>query len=307
MKIGIQVLEFEAVGKSTTYLIEEALERGCKVFVYLVKTLSILDGRTFALGRYVQECCEGEIVFHEKEAELNLRTLTLILMRNDPPFNMDYITASYILERSGTLVINSPVAVRNFPEKFVDYYSDTLPTLISQEMRSIKHFIEQYKEVVVKPLYGFAGNDIVKITDATESNFTEIQKLIAKTGTSVVVQQYEKSILENGDKRVVILNGGLLGCLKRTNQENFITNLAQGGTFSSCSLTPAEEERCYRIAADLKKAGIILAGIDLIAEKVSEINVTSVACIKELNQLYHINTAAQCLDVFEDLVCFHGN
>ncbi|ABD45840.1 glutathione synthetase [Neorickettsia sennetsu str. Miyayama] len=305
MKVGLQVLELDAPGKSSIYLLEEALERECSVFIYPVKTLCICSGRVFARGKYVESCHKGAITLSKEEIEVNLDTLDLLLMRNDPPFNMDYITATYILERSGALVVNNPVAVRNFPEKFVDYYEDTFPTLISRDIWNIKLFIEQYREVVVKPLYAFAGIDVTKISNANESTLARVQSLIEKTGTPVVIQKYDESVIEQGDKRVVVLNGGLLGCLKRHNKNSFITNLRQGGEFFSCTLTPIEEERCYKIASDLKESGIILAGIDLVAGRITEINVTSTACIAELNELYHINTAARCFDVFEEMVWSH--
>ncbi|WP_038560389.1 ATP-grasp domain-containing protein [Neorickettsia helminthoeca] len=302
MKIGIQVISLSNLGKSTTYLIGEALERECNIFIYPVETLSIWDGRVSARGKMVTTSSEGKVSLSEKEEEVNLSTLDMLLMRNDPPFDMSYITATYMLERCGTLVINEPEAVRGFPEKFVDYYNDAPPTLISREIRNIQLFFEQYKSVVLKPLYEFGGDDVMKFESFDESTQEKIHELISKTGTPIVAQKFEESVLEDGDKRVVVLDGKLLGCFRRKKEGSFITNMCKGGDFSSCILTSNEEEKCYRIASDLKERGITLAGIDLIAEKITEINVTSIAGIAELHQLYHINSAAKCFDVFEEMI-----
>lgn len=301
MKVAIQINNFNQIGKTTIYLIEEALNRGHTVFVYPVDKLSLDGSKIIAKGRLLEE--SNEKFDFSEDFDIDLDKMDLILMRNDPPFDARYITATYILERCSAAVLNDPKSVRNLPEKFVNYDGYKFNTLITEDMERIKSFCEEYgKPFVVKPLYSHGGNDIKRFDCFTEESEAEIKELIKKYNAPIVVQEFCDKVLTDGDRRIVLLKGGILGCFRRKNDKSFIVNTCLGGEFLSYELTPTEKAICVKISADLNKMGIMLAGVDMLDGRITEINVTSIAGVRELNQLYNINAASICWSAFEERV-----
>jgi glutathione synthase len=220
-------------------------------------------------------------------------------MRNDPPFDMQYITATYILERCRASVINNPCSIRNFPEKFIDYKEYIPKTLISQNFFYITEFCSQVYPFIVKPLYDFGGSSVAKFNSFCKSAQEYIQKLISLYKAPIIVQEFCQQVIEQGDKRIIVLDGKILGHFARVNQKkDFIVNMCCGGIAKPCKLTSVENDICQKIAKNLKEKDIMLAGIDMIGEKVTEINVTSIAGIAELEEIYSINASKLCLDCF---------
>ena len=296
MRIAVQINNYSNLGKTTNYLVNYALERHYDVFFYPVKNLSIIKKDVVTM------CKSAKHLNMQKECKLYLKDCDLVLMRNDPPFDMGYITATYMLERCGTLVLNDPKSVRSFPEKFIDYQKYTPDTFISQDINLIEDFCKQYKSFVIKPLYQFGGNDIFKFDTYSQQSEQIIQDLISKYRLPIVVQQFCNKVIERGDKRIIVLDGKILGCFARKHQSgNFIANMCKGGIPTICNLSKNETAICEKIAEDLKDKKIILAGIDMIDEKVIEINVTSIAGLPELELLYQRNFARDCMCVFESI------
>jgi glutathione synthase len=301
MKVAIQINNYNQIGKTTTYLIEEGLDRNYNIFIYPVDSLSLEGSKVITSAKLIESFDDKPIL--SEAIDINLNDMDLVLIRNDPPVDLRYITATYILERCKSIILNNPKSIRDFPEKFINYDKYTFNTLISGDISRIKNFCEEYnKPFVIKPLYSYGGNDITRFEQFTKEAEAQIQFLINKYQAPILIQEFCEKVLHEGDKRIVLLNGKILGCFKRKNDKNFIVNMLQGGEFSSCKLTSAEEEICLQIAKDLQEKEIILAGVDMIDGRITEINVTSISGVFELNKLYHINTASICWNAFEEKV-----
>ncbi len=229
--------------------------------------------------------------------------LDIILMRKDPPFNLNYIYSTYILdhaERLGTLIVNSPSALRNANEKFfITHFSDCIvPTRVSQDIDILSEFIRKHKNTIIKPLDGMAGENIFKVSDS-DPNQKVILETITNNGTDyVMVQQFIPEIAA-GDKRIILIDGEPVPyALARIPAEGEIRgNLAQGGTGKGVELTARDRWICERIGPRLQEMGLLFVGIDVIGDYLTEINVTSPTCIRELENLYNIDIAGHFLDV----------
>ena len=289
---------------SSLVLAKEAQNRGYKIFIYEPKDLTLKDNQLFANASLLKIEKRKKYVFKKRKKNIiNLSSINVLLIRQDPPFNINYITTTYLLEHlnSKTLIINNPKSVRDAPEKLhVTYFKNlTPPTLISQDEIQIKKFIKKYKNLIVKPLYEKGGKGIFKITSSDKNINKKIQDILKKEKLPIIVQKYISQIKE-GDKRVILLDGNPVGIMKRVPAKNELrANLSRGGTAKKTILTIKDKFICKKLKPWLKKEGIFFAGIDIIGNYLTEINVTSPTGIVEINQLENAQLEKKFWDLIE--------
>ena len=263
---------------TTLLLALEAQKRGYIIYYYETKNLTYSNKNIYALAK--------EVIFNKKKKNfyslkssklLDLSKARFILMRQNPPFNMDYITATFLLERVSkkTQVINNPFSVRNMPEKLcsIDFLHLMPPTLFTKNFEEIVKFKKKHKKIVIKPTHGYGGKDILFINKSLIK--AKIIKYIKKHH-QIMVQKFIPQI-KYGDKRIFIIGGVIKGAIKRIPKRNsIISNLAQGGRATKTTLTRKEIKIAKIIAKKLKKNNIVFAGIDLISNYLTgDINITS--------------------------------
>jgi glutathione synthase len=234
-----------------------------------------------------------------------LADLDIILMRKDPPFDLEYIYSTYILEhaeRLGTLVVNSPAALRNVNEKFyITHFPECIvPTLISRDINILLDFIKHHQNIIIKPLEGMGGHSIFRVADS-DPNCMVILETMTNYGTRfVMVQQFIPEITA-GDKRILLIDGEPIPyALARIPAEGEVRgNLARGGSGQGVELSDRDRWICEQVGPRLREMGLIFVGIDVIGDYLTEINVTSPTCIRELDSLYNIDIAGQLMDALE--------
>ncbi|CAN1501545.1 RimK Glutathione synthase/Ribosomal protein S6 modification enzyme (glutaminyl transferase) [Caulobacteraceae bacterium] len=284
LRIAIQMDPIEHVtieGDSTFAMAEEAQIRGYEIFVYQVETLSWQEGKVSARAKPCKvQRVKGDHVTLGDEVVLDLaEDVDVVLMRQDPPFDMSYITAAHLLEflKSKTLVVNDPFWVRSSPEKIVPLLFPELmpPTLVSRDRETIKAFQAAHQDIVVKPLFGNAGAAVFRIKPE-DGNLGALLDLFFTTSRDpIMVQAFVPGVFE-GDKRIILVDGEPVGAINRVPKGNDIrSNLAVGGTAHPVDLSEADLAICRAIGPTLKERGLLFVGIDVIAGRLTEINVTS--------------------------------
>ena len=219
---------------------------------------------------------------------IDLRDVDVVLMRQDPPFDMAYITATHLLEHihPDTLVVNDPVEVRNAPEKlFVTHFEGLLPpTLITSDPEQITDFREEYKDIIVKPLYGNGGAGVFHLKPGDENLASLIEMFTELYREPIIVQQYLADV-RAGDKRIILIDGEAAGAINRVPKEGEArSNMHVGGRAEQSALTKREHEICEMIGPTLREKGLIFVGIDVIGDHLTEINVTSPTGLQEINR-----------------------
>ena len=292
-------------GDSSFALALEAQRRGYKLFHYLPKHLTFKDQTITAKaqGLSVQRVARSHFSL-EEFVRINLKTeIDIVLMRQDPPFDMSYITATHILEHihPDTLVVNDPINVRNAPEKlFVTHFKNIMPpTLITNDRQEVDEFRKEYKDIIVKPLYGNGGAGVfhIKPDDENLSSLLELYEVFYRE--PIIVQQYLPKVRE-GDKRIILVDGKAIGAINRVPASGEArSNMHVGGTPTKCSLSKRDKELCEIIGPTLKEKGLLFVGIDVIGEHLTEINVTSPTGIQELGNFDNIDPAAIIWDAIE--------
>lgn len=284
-------------GDSSFSLALEAQDRGHKLFHYLPTSLTFKDRNISARAQELSvRPLQGNHFTLGKFEKINLKNdLDVILMRQDPPFDMSYITATHLLEHvhPATLVVNDPVNVRNAPEKlFITHFKDVMPpTLITNDKNEVEVFRKEYKDIIVKPLYGNGGAGVfhIKPNDENLSSLLELYESFYKE--PLIVQQYLPKVRE-GDKRVILVDGKAIGAINRVPAAGEArSNMHVGGTPKKCELTKRDQEICEIIGPTLKEQGLLFVGIDVIGSHLTEINVTSPTGIQELTRFSGINVA----------------
>jgi len=235
----------------------------------------------------------------------DLADLDIILMRKDPPFDLEYIYSTYILEhaeRLGTLVVNSPSALRNANEKiFITHFPDCIaPTQVSRNMDTLFDFIKQHKNTIIKPLDGMGGQSIYRV-NAADHNCKVILESMTKEGTAYVMAQKFVPEISAGDKRILLIDGEPIPyALARIPAKGEVRgNLARGGTGKGLELSDRDRWICEQVGPRCREMGLLFVGIDVIGDYLTEINVTSPTCIRELDSLYNIDIAGQLMDALE--------
>jgi len=234
-----------------------------------------------------------------------LASLDIILMRKDPPFDLEYIYSTYILEhaeRLGTLVVNSPSALRNVNEKFfITHFANCItPSLISRDIGILLDFIKHHENVILKPLEGMGGHSIFRVSD-TDLNCMVILETMTNYGTRFIMAQQFIPEISAGDKRILLINGEPIPyALARIPAEGEVRgNLARGGSGQGVELSDRDRWICEQVGSRLRDMGLLFVGIDVIGDYLTEINVTSPTCIRELDKLYNIDIAGQLMDALE--------
>jgi glutathione synthase len=310
LTVAIQMDPIERIdiaGDSTFALALEAQARGHKLLYYLPKHLIQRDGRVATTAQALSVRNErGNHFTLGAPAALDLGTVDVVLMRQDPPFDMAYITATHILERvpDRVLVVNDPHHVRNSPEKiFVTEFPDLMPpTLITSDPEAIHAFRAEHGEIVVKPLYGNGGAGVFRVQPEDENLNTMIEFFAAFVREPLMVQRYVPQVRQ-GDKRIILVDGQFAGAINRVPMKGEArSNLHVGGRPEKTVLTPREREICARIGPELKRRGLIFAGIDVIGEFLTEINVTSPTGIWEIRRFEGTDVAALIWNAIEDKV-----
>jgi len=308
MKIIAQMDEISAIDitkDSTFAILLEAQNLGHEIYYYLPQTLSLEENTLKANIHKIK--LQNKIGDHVDILETNFVDITnydILLVRQDPPFDMNYITSTYLLEKvkDKIKIINDPSEIRNCPEKIfvTDFANFIPPTLISADLNSIKNFKNKYEEIILKPLYGCGGEGI-NFLGKNDKNIDEIVKLMLEEyKTPIVIQKFIKEV-KNGDKRILLLNGEFLGAVNRVAKEGEVaSNFHVGGTAHKTTLTKREEQICQKIGPELKKRGLIFVGIDVIGDYVTEINVTSPTGIQEINRLENSKIETEIIKFFEE-------
>ena len=291
-------------GDSTFALSMEAQKRGHKLFHYTPDKLSLRDN--VATARVETMELREEVGNHFTLGEphkIDLSSMDVILLRQDPPFDMAYITATHILDRvhPKTLVVNDPASVRNAPEKiFVAEFPDLMPeTLITKDPEEVKAFRAEFGEIVIKPLYGNGGAGVFHVTkeDRNLTSFMEMFETLSRE--PFIVQRYLKDV-RKGDKRIILVDGQVAGAINRVPAETDTrSNMHVGGQATATELTKRELEICERIGPTLRERGLIFVGIDVIGDLMTEINVTSPTGIREVKRFGGADIAELVWDAIE--------
>jgi len=290
---------------STFVLMLEAQRRGHGLWYYTPKTLSLHGGRVVAKAQRVKDIRrkKGDHVELGPLEPLDLSMMDVILLRQDPPFDMAYITTTHLLERlhPRTLVVNDPAHVRNAPEKlFVTHFQDLMPpTLITVDREEVLAFRKKHKDIVIKPLFGNGGSGVFHLKPDDENLGSLLEVFTQFFREPIIVQRYIPEI-RKGDKRIILVDGKAAGAVSRMPQEGEArANFHAGGAARQAELTPRERMICEAIGPSLSERGLIFVGIDVIGDYLTEINVTSPTGIQEINRLSGTKIEGDIWDAIE--------
>ena len=277
----------------TSIFLANEVQNKYKIFYYEPKNLSIINGKVIAKGYFISFNYSSKKFFKIiKKQNLNLENCKFILIRQDPPFNLEYISTTYILDhlKKKVKIINDPTSIRNISEKLYSAkYKKFMPnTLFSQDLDEIKKFFSKNNKVIIKPIHSYSGNDILLLKKFDQK---KIKKFI-KIHDHIMMQSFLPKI-EKGDKRVFIINGKVVGAISRIPKKgSYLSNMSKGAMPVNTKLTSKEMMISKKIAKDLKKENIFFSGIDFIDQKLNgDINVTSPTGLKTLFDLSNINLA----------------
>jgi len=307
LTVAIQMDPIERIdigGDSSFALTLEAQNRGHTILYYGPRDLSLRDGKVSAHVRPLHvRAVKGDHFALGEAFVYDLSAADVVLMRQDPPFDMAYITATHILERihPKTLVVNDPRHVRNAPEKlFVTEFADFIPpTLITSDLREIRAFRQEHRDIILKPLYGNGGAGVFRVKPDDE-NFGALMEMFTQFYREpVIVQRYIPEV-RKGDKRIILVDGEFAGAINRVPaQGEARSNMHVGGKPEATELTAREKAICAAIGPELKQRGLIFTGIDVIGDYMTEINVTSPTGIHEVRRFGGSDIAALVWDAIE--------
>ena len=318
LKVAVQMDPIETVnidGDSTFALMLEAQRRGHALWHYEVRHMSLREGkpaphaggRTERLTAVAQpvtvQRVRGDHYRFGEPVTLDLATMDVVLMRQDPPFDMAYITATHMLEHvhPRTLVVNDPASVRDAPEKLlVTHFPELMPpTLIAWDPRAIARFREEHRDIVVKPLFGNGGAGVFRIREDDENLAALLEMHFARSREPLMVQRYESAV-RVGDKRIILVDGEPMGAINRVPaQGEARSNMHVGGRAEASRLTERDREICARIGPTLRERGLLFTGIDVIGDWLTEINVTSPTGLQEVARFDGVDLAAAIWDRIE--------
>ncbi len=301
LKIAVQMDPHELLDKqadSTFALIEAAIKKSYKVHIYTVDDLTLEKNDLKVFCKEVKDIDINKIDFiklSEKKRK-SLKSFDVILIRQDPPFNMKYLTATYLLEKvqGKTIVLNKPSSIRNSPEKLLvtNFYDLMPPTIISRNEIEIQNFLEVHKECIIKPLYGNGGKDVF-FTSIDDPNLSVIIEKFLEQEEHFIIQKFIKGV-SKGDKRILLINGDPVGAINRVpNKSEIRANLHIGGRAKKTTLSKNDLKICRRIKKTLQEKELFFAGIDVIDSYLTEINVTSPTCIREIDYFNRDNIAGK--------------
>jgi glutathione synthase len=307
LEIAVQMDPLERInfaGDSTFALMLEAKRRGHRLWFYTPDLLSLEGGRLTARAHAIEVFDDPARYYALGEAaELDLSKMDVVLLRQDPPFDLAYITSTHFLEciQSRVLVVNDPAHVRNAPEKvFVMAFADLMPpTLITRDRAAIERFRATHGDVVMKPLYGHGGAAVFKVAPRDPNFGSLFDMFSASFREPWVVQQFLPEVAK-GDKRIILVDGEAMGAVNRVPaQDDIRSNMVRGGAAAATELDAREQEICARLGPELKRRGLIFVGIDVIDGRLTEINVTSPTGLRALERVGGPNLAVPLFDAIE--------
>ena len=320
LKVAVQMDPIETINidaDSTFALMLEGQRRGHALWHYEVRDMALREGvkrqgerreeRLFARMRPVTvERRRGAHYVFGEPTRLDLGTMDVVLMRQDPPFDMAYITATHLLEHihPRTLVVNDPAAVRNAPEKLlVTHFPELMPpTMITWDLEAIRSFRLEHNDIIVKPLFGNGGAGVFRIKPDDENLAALLEMHFARSREPLMFQRYEPAVRQ-GDKRIILVDGEPVGVVNRVPAEGEArSNMHVGGRPEKCTLSARDREICAAIGPTLGRQGLIFVGIDVIGDHLTEINVTSPTGIRQVAQFGGPDIAAMIWDVIEKKV-----
>ncbi|AGK59555.1 glutathione synthetase [Hyphomicrobium denitrificans 1NES1] len=308
LRIAVQMDPIDRIdikGDSTFAILLEAQKRGHDIFYYTPADLSLHGDKLLARGQSlkVEDKHGAHFALSNPRVE-NLANLDVVLLRQDPPFDMAYITTTHLLERihPRTLVVNDPAHVRNAPEKLfvLDFLDLMPPTLVTRSLADVQAFRREFKDIIVKPLYGNGGAAVFRIKpdDGNLASLVELFQTVFRE--PFMVQEFRPEV-KDGDKRIILVDGEVAGALNRVPQAGETrSNLHVGGTAIAATLTSRDEEICARLKPELKKRGLIFTGIDVIGPYLTEINVTSPTGIRQIKTFGGNDIAAMIWDAIDE-------
>ncbi len=312
IKLGVvmdPISQVKVKKDSSMAMMLEAQKRGYEIYYIEMADLYLYQGQCRATTRQVK-VFDDENHWYElaDEQDIALESLNAVLMRKDPPFDTEYIYATYMLERAeqaGTLIVNKPQSLRDCNEKlFTAWFPElTAKTLVTRKAEQIRAFHLEEKDVIIKPLDGMGGSSIFRIKE-NDANVGVIIETLTNHGSQyAMVQEYMPEI-KDGDKRILIVNGEPMPyCLARIPAQGETRgNLAAGGRGEARPLSASDKLIAETIAPELKKRGLYFVGLDVIGDKVTEINVTSPTCIREIEAAFPINISGKLMDAIEENV-----
>jgi len=307
LKVALQMDPIGSINidaDSTFRIALEAQARGHLLFYYTPDRLAFVEGRVVARGWPIKLRREvGNHVTFGAEAEVDLAEFDVVWLRQDPPFDMGYITTTHLLDmiHPHTLVVNDPFWVRNFPEKLLvlQFPDLTPPTSIARDLQTIRAFKARHGDIILKPLYGNGGAGVFRL-DKSDRNLASLHEMFTGMNREPLIVQKFLPAVEDGDKRVILVNGDPVGAINRVPQTGETrSNMHAGGRPEKVGLTPRDLEICARIGPLLREKGQIFVGIDVIGDYLTEINVTSPTGIQELEKFDGTNTAERIWQVIE--------
>ena len=307
MKIAFQMDPIEPINiaaDSTFRLAEEAQARGHELFYYTPDHLAYQEGRLTATGWPLRvQRVAGDHAILGPKTEVDLADFDVVWLRQDPPFDMHYITTTHLLDRvhPDTLVVNDPFWVRNYPEKLLvlDFPDLIPPTTIARDLATIKAFKARHGDVILKPLYGNGGAGVFRL-DAQDRNLSSLHELFTSFSREPLIVQKFLPAVSQGDKRVILIDGHPVGAINRIPAKGETrSNMHVGGRPEKVDLTERDLEICARIGPILREKGQIFVGIDVIGDYLTEINVTSPTGIQELERFDEVNIAEKIWSAIE--------
>jgi len=307
LKIAVQMDHISTVqiaGDTTFALCLEAQARGHELFHYTPDRLTMRGGTVSARVEPLSvRDVEGDHFTLGEAVRADLSEMDVVLLRQDPPFDMNYITTTHLLERihPKTLVVNDPAWVRNSPEKiFVMEFSDLMPeTLITKDIAEIREFRREFGDIILKPLYGNGGAGVFHLRDG-DRNLTSLLEMFAQLGPEPIIAQRYLDDVRAGDKRIILIDGEPVGAINRVPDEGDArSNMHVGGKAVETMMTEREREICDRIGPSLRERGFTLVGIDVIGGLMTEINVTSPTGVREVKKFGGADIAALFWDAVE--------
>jgi glutathione synthase len=291
-------------GDSTFVLGLEAERRGYEVWHYTPPELIFRDRKVMARAQPMQLRREKGNHYTLGAPQMrDLSTFDVVLLRQDPPFDMSYITTTHLLEHvhPKTLVVNDPASVRNAPEKlFVTHFENVMPpTLIAADARALREFRDEHKDIILKPLYGNGGAGVFRLRPGDE-NFNSLLEMFSQRSREPVIAQRYLPEVRQGDKRIILIDGKAVGGVNRVPAEGEArSNMHIGGKAVKADLTKRDKEICETIGPELKRLGLIFVGIDVIGDYLTEINVTSPTGLQQINRFDDVCLEAQIWDSIE--------
>ncbi|MER2507940.1 MAG: glutathione synthase [Amaricoccus sp.] len=307
LKVAVQMDPIDKINidaDSTFRIMEEAQARGHRLFYYTPDKLAFDEGRVTARGWPVEvRRVKGDHFTLGAEEVIDLADWDVVWLRQDPPFDMGYLTTTYVLERlrPGTQVVNDPFWVRNYPEKLLvlNFPALTPPTMVARDLGALRAFKAKHGDIILKPLYGNGGAGVFRL-DPNDRNFTALYELFAGINREPLIAQKFLPAVSAGDKRVILVDGEPVGAINRVPLDGETrSNMHAGGTPMKVALTERDREICAAIGPLLREKGQIFVGIDVIGDWLTEINVTSPTGLQELERFDGSNVTAKIWEAIE--------